>query len=98
MGAEEQRTCILDTYEPILLQNSDSDPEGMQDVRIISYQTALAGLEALCLFRLQNPHVNSQRGEQVEAQCCPPRPGSRGASYLLTIFVFFEPSDSDLRL
>jgi len=27
---EEQR--ILDTYEPILLQDSDSDPEGMQDV------------------------------------------------------------------
>jgi len=48
-------------------QDSDSDPEGMQDVPIISYQAALEGLEALRLFCLQNPHVNSQRGEQVEA-------------------------------
>jgi len=39
----------------------------MQDVPIISYQAALEGLEALRLFRLQNPHVDSQRGKQVEA-------------------------------
>jgi len=45
------------TYEPILLQDSDSDPEGTQDVPIISYQAALEGLEALRLFRLQNSHA-----------------------------------------
>ena len=61
---EEEKQRILDTYEPILLQDSDSDPEGMQDVPIISYQAALEGLEALYLVRLLNPHVNSQRGER----------------------------------
>jgi len=35
---------------------------------IISYQATLeAGLEALRLFRLPNPHVNPQREEQMEA-------------------------------
>jgi len=41
----------------------------MQDVPIISYQAALESLEALRLFRLRNPHVNSQRGEQVQVFC-----------------------------
>jgi len=33
-SVEEEEQRILDTYEPILLQDSDSDPEGMQDVPI----------------------------------------------------------------
>ncbi|KAF8453235.1 hypothetical protein BGX38DRAFT_1259181 [Terfezia claveryi] len=49
------------------VEDSDSDPQGIQDVPIISYQGALEGLEALRFFPLQNPHVNSQRGEKVEA-------------------------------
>jgi len=64
---EEEAQRILDTYEPILLEDSDPHLEDMQDVPIISDQAALEGLEALRLFRLQKPHVNSQRGEQVGA-------------------------------
>ena len=62
---EEQR--ILDTYDPTPIQESDSDPDDIPVVPVISYKTALEGLEALRLFRLQNPYVNLQKGEQLDA-------------------------------
>ena len=34
---------------------------------LVSYAAALEGLETIRLFRLQNPHVNVQKGEQLEA-------------------------------
>ena len=37
------------------------------DVPIISYTAALEFRDGLRLFRLQNPHVNRQKGEQLEA-------------------------------
>jgi len=92
------KRSILDPYEPILLQDSDANPEGMQDVPIISYQAALEGLEALRLFRLQNPHVNSQRGEQVEAVLYREKQDietlqgtARGAHQQTAIMGFFRP-------
>ena len=57
--AEEEEQRILDTYE------SDSDTP---DVPIMSYTEALDFLEGLRLFRLQNPHVNRQKGEQLQGQ------------------------------
>jgi len=70
----------------------------MQDVPIISYQTALEGLEALRLFHLQNPHVNSQRGEQVEAVLYREKRDietlqdmARGAHHQTTIMGIFRP-------
>jgi len=58
---EEEEQRILDTYGPILLQGSDSNPEGIQDVPIISYQAALEGLETLRLFLLQSPRKPTAR-------------------------------------
>ena len=46
--------CILDTYEPAPLYESDSEG-GIQDVAVVSYQAALEVLELLRLFRPQNP-------------------------------------------
>jgi len=64
---------------------------------LISYQAALEGLEALCLSRLQNPHVNSQRGEQVEAVLYREKRDiealqgtARGAHHHITITGFFR--------
>jgi len=54
--AEEQ--LILDTYEPTTVYESDSDADSVPDVPIISYKTALEGLEPLGLFRFQNPQLN----------------------------------------
>jgi len=51
--------AILNTYEPTPVHEFDSDADNIQDLPVISYKTALEGLEALGLFRLQNPHVNS---------------------------------------
>ena len=36
-------------------------------VDCIPYKAALEGLEALCLFRLQHPHLSAHYGEQLEA-------------------------------
>ena len=36
-------------------------------IPIISYTAALEFLDGLRLFRLQNPHVNKQKGEQLGA-------------------------------
>jgi len=61
---EEQR--ILDTYEPTPVYESHSDADNARDVPVISYKATLEGLELFRLFRLQNPHVNLQKGEQLE--------------------------------
>ena len=61
---EEQR--IPDIYEATPVHEFDSDPDNIHDLPVISYKTALEGLEALRLFRLQNPHVPSQKAEQLE--------------------------------
>ena len=65
-SAEEEEQRILDTYQPAPVYESDSDAGDIQDVPVISCKAALEGLELLRLFRLQNPHVNLQRGEQTE--------------------------------
>ena len=65
-SAEEEEQRILDTYDPAPLHESDSDPDDISDVPVISYQVAPDCIEALRLFRLQNPHVNIKKGEQVE--------------------------------
>jgi len=44
----------------------NSNADNIQDVPVISYKNALEGLEALRLFRLQNPHANLQKAEQLE--------------------------------
>ena len=45
-------------------QESDSD---VDDVCSISYNVALESIENLHLFRLEHPHLNSQKGEKLEA-------------------------------
>ena len=67
--AEEGEQRILDTYEPAPVYESDSDAGDIQDVAVISCKAALEALELLRLFRLQNPHVNLQRSEQMEGFC-----------------------------
>jgi len=62
---EEQR--ILDTYESAPLHESGPEAGDTPDVPIASYTAALQFLDGLRLFRLQNPHVNRQKGEQLEA-------------------------------
>ncbi|KAF8422176.1 hypothetical protein EV426DRAFT_706320 [Tirmania nivea] len=66
-SSEEEEQCILDTYEPAPLHESDSEGDDTPDIPLVSYAAALEGLETLRLFRLQNPHVNAQIGEQLEA-------------------------------
>ena len=66
-SSEEEKQRILDTYEPAPLHESDSEGDDTPDVPLVSYAAALEGLETLCRFRLQNPHVNAQKGEQLEA-------------------------------
>ena len=65
---EEEEQCVLDTYEPASLHESDSDAENFRDVPVISckFRAALEGLEFLHLFRPHNPHVNLKKGEQLE--------------------------------
>ena len=66
-SAEEEEQRILDTYEPAALHESDSEADEISNVLIISYIAALDFLEGLRLFRLRDPHVNRQKGEQLEA-------------------------------
>ena len=66
-SAEEEEQRILGTYEPAALHESDSEADEISNVPIISYTAALDFLEGLRLFRLQNPHVNRQKGDQLEA-------------------------------
>ena len=71
---EEQR--ILDTYEPTPLQESDSDPDDVPSIYFL-----LQSLENLGLFRLENPHINPQKGEQVkEGYRGSTRHGSKGTA------------------
>jgi len=92
----------LDTYESAPLHESDSEPGDTPDVPSISYTAALEFLDGLRLFRLQNPHVNRQKGEQLEAllyrekrdiECL--QGMARGAQQQTTITGFFRP-ESDI--
>ena len=65
---EDQRA--LDTYEPNPVYESDPDADNVPDVPVISHEAVPADLELLRLSRLQNPHVNLQKGEQLERHLC----------------------------
>jgi len=58
-SAKQEEQCILNTYEPAPVH--ESDPAGddiqddIQDIAVVSYRAALEVLELLRFFRLQNP-------------------------------------------
>ena len=92
----------LDTYESAPLHESDSEAGDTPDVPIISYTAALEFLDGLRLFRLQNPHVNRQKGEQLEALLYREKRAieglqgmARGAQQQTTSTGFFRP-ESDI--
>ena len=89
----------MDTYGSAPLYESDSDTP---DVPIISYTEALDFLAGLRLFRLQNPDVNRQKGEQLEGLLYREKRDiaglqgmARGAQQQTTITGFFRP-ESDI--
>ena len=49
-SAEQEEQCILDTYEPAPVYESDPDGGNIQDIAVVSYQAALEVLELLRLF------------------------------------------------
>lgn len=61
-SVEEEKQCILDTYDPTTIEESDCDLDEIPSIPVISYKTALESLKALHLFRLQNHYVNLQTG------------------------------------
>ena len=60
-SAEQEEQCILDTYEPAPVYESEPDGDDIQDIAVLPYQTALKVLELLRLFRLQNPRQFTAR-------------------------------------
>jgi len=68
-SAEEEEQCMLDTYGPALSMSLILMRE-IQDVPIVPYRVAREGVEVLRLFRIQNSHLNSQKGEHPEGRVC----------------------------
>jgi len=93
---EEEEQRILDTYEPIFIQDSDSDPEGMQDVTIISYhiRLRLKDLKPCVSFALKPSYEFTARraGGGCEKRDIETLQGRTwGAHYQTAITGFFRP-------
>jgi len=64
-SAEYEEQCILDTYEPAPVYESDADVNDIQVVAVVAYQVAREVLEPFVSFVFKTL-VNLQRGEQME--------------------------------